>query len=378
MVIKKTSLFIVILFLFLPISYAYEISYYHNNHLGSPAVITNQQGERVYTVDYKPFGQSFNEDFNEEGENRLKYNTKEQDDTGLHYYGARYYDSDLGRFISVDPIGGSNVYVYTRNNPLMYIDPSGGYRWFVGDFLNRARSVGVTLDMLLEHPALKKMGGKTPFVFKTPKNQEELDWVKGRGGSKSNVIARAWESKGGNPLTIFRTISFSWPGEVLSLIGHEGGHMLHSASGVSNDLLSDLDNAIWLDDFGLGDDEKKELLTAAYSAAEEGRTVIENIGYLNTLLINGDITPQEYQWLVEDERQYMFNEGGNLEERLQELEKTNPEKAKEIRGIVNNYLDGATGNNEIISGLQDTPSLTTSEYRSEDITYRTCWGRCDK
>ncbi len=51
---------------------------------------------------------------------------------GLHYFGARWYDASLGRFISEDPLKGSmissqsqNPYVYCMNNPLRYIDPSG-------------------------------------------------------------------------------------------------------------------------------------------------------------------------------------------------------------------------------------------------------------
>jgi RHS repeat-associated protein len=54
------------------------------------------------------------------------------DSTGLYYYGARYYDSDIGRFITRDPLQGErelpqtlNRYAYCLNNPLKYIDPTG-------------------------------------------------------------------------------------------------------------------------------------------------------------------------------------------------------------------------------------------------------------
>jgi len=67
------------------------------------------------------------------GEERYTYTGKEQDDsTGLYYYGARYYDSSLGRFISSDPVQGSvysgqrlNRYTYVMNNPMVYTDPTG-------------------------------------------------------------------------------------------------------------------------------------------------------------------------------------------------------------------------------------------------------------
>lgn len=57
---------------------------------------------------------------------------KLDESTGLMYYGARYYDPALGRFISADPIVPNpanpqalNRYSYVLNNPLRYIDPTG-------------------------------------------------------------------------------------------------------------------------------------------------------------------------------------------------------------------------------------------------------------
>lgn len=56
------------------------------------------------------------------------------DSTGLYYYGARYYDPAIGRFISPDPVVQDftnpqtlNRYSYVLNNPLKYTDPSGNY-----------------------------------------------------------------------------------------------------------------------------------------------------------------------------------------------------------------------------------------------------------
>ena len=57
------------------------------------------------------------------------YTGREQDkDSGLMYYRARYYDAEIGRFISQDPLGrseGPNMYVYVNNNPINFVDPSG-------------------------------------------------------------------------------------------------------------------------------------------------------------------------------------------------------------------------------------------------------------
>ena len=61
-----------------------------------------------------------------------KYTDQEQDDTGLYYYGARYYDAGLGRFMSADTILPNvydtqllNRFTYVKNNPLVLIDPTG-------------------------------------------------------------------------------------------------------------------------------------------------------------------------------------------------------------------------------------------------------------
>ena len=46
--------------------------------------------------------------------------------TGLYHFNARWYDPDLGRFITEDPIkDGTNWYIYANNNPLRFIDPTG-------------------------------------------------------------------------------------------------------------------------------------------------------------------------------------------------------------------------------------------------------------
>jgi RHS repeat-associated protein len=61
--------------------------------------------------------------------NAFQYTGRENDGTGLYYYRARYYHPGLQRFISEDPIGfaggDANPYAYVRNNPLLFVDPSG-------------------------------------------------------------------------------------------------------------------------------------------------------------------------------------------------------------------------------------------------------------
>ena len=95
--------------------------YYHTDWLGSTRVVTDSSKNTVSAVTYHPFG----EPNTEEGSEHFLYTGKEKDSTGLYYYGARYYDPELGRFLTRDPKGGINRYSYCLNNPLKNIDPDG-------------------------------------------------------------------------------------------------------------------------------------------------------------------------------------------------------------------------------------------------------------
>ena len=113
-----------------------EINYVLTDHLGSPTIITDQTGEIVEINDYKSYGSINNTESTVD--NTYKFTGKELDsETNLQYYGARYYDNIIGRFISVDPAviyqpslfladpQQLNSYAYARNNPILYIDPWG-------------------------------------------------------------------------------------------------------------------------------------------------------------------------------------------------------------------------------------------------------------
>jgi RHS repeat-associated protein len=67
--------------------------------------------------------------------NSQQYTGRENDNTGLYYYRARYYHPTVGRFVSEDPIGlagGANVYAYVGGNPASNRDPKGLATVFVG------------------------------------------------------------------------------------------------------------------------------------------------------------------------------------------------------------------------------------------------------
>jgi RHS repeat-associated protein len=113
------------------------------DHLGTIRLITDQNGNVVSRHDYLPFGEevaanSFGRDshWGVGGDTvNQKFTGKERDsESGLDYFGARYYGSSMGRFMSPDhPLIDQhpenpqswNLYAYARNNPLINIDPTG-------------------------------------------------------------------------------------------------------------------------------------------------------------------------------------------------------------------------------------------------------------
>jgi RHS repeat-associated protein len=102
-----------------------QAQYFLSDHLGSTNALTDATGTVISSTNYDSFGNATNSSF----PTRYQFTGREFDDlTGLHYYRARFYDANLGRFISEDPIGlngGINPFVYVKNNPLFYKDPLG-------------------------------------------------------------------------------------------------------------------------------------------------------------------------------------------------------------------------------------------------------------
>jgi RHS repeat-associated protein len=87
-------------------------------------------GEVVQHIEYVPFGEVFIEERNNTWNTPYLFNAKELDgETGLYYYGARYYDPRVSIWLSVDPLQEKypnvSTYAYTFHNPIKYIDPNG-------------------------------------------------------------------------------------------------------------------------------------------------------------------------------------------------------------------------------------------------------------
>ena len=118
--------------------------YYHPDHLGSSSYITNLDGEVVQHIEYVPFGEVFVEERNNIWNTPYLFNAKEFDEeTGLYYYGARYYEPKVSLWISVDKLSEEDLkissYCYTDNNPIKYLDPDGNkkHNWIKESTTNK-------------------------------------------------------------------------------------------------------------------------------------------------------------------------------------------------------------------------------------------------
>jgi RHS repeat-associated protein len=150
-----------------------EHYFFHPDHLGSSNYITNFVGEVSQHMEYFAFGETFIEEHKNSHNSPYKFNGKELDEeSGLYYYGARYYSSRENLWISVDPefekYPNYSPYNYCLLNPLELIDPDGRepkpkYRY---ENINKNTKYGTVLvlplnyksdpAMLAEYKAAKK------------------------------------------------------------------------------------------------------------------------------------------------------------------------------------------------------------------------------
>ncbi|MCK4819399.1 hypothetical protein KA005_26740 [bacterium] len=102
--------------------------FYHVDALGSITALTDVSGNIAQTYIYDSFGNIVEQTGSLT--NQYTYTGREYDnESGLYYYRARYYDAKTGRFLQEDPVLKINLYLYCENNSVNWVDPFG-LRWF--------------------------------------------------------------------------------------------------------------------------------------------------------------------------------------------------------------------------------------------------------
>ena len=94
------------------------IKYCHEDHLGNGSLYSDENGVLINREEYYPFGGT---SFGSYAKKKYRYNGKEKDEeSGLYYYGMRYYATWMCRFVSVDPLAADYRYLTC----LLYTSPS--------------------------------------------------------------------------------------------------------------------------------------------------------------------------------------------------------------------------------------------------------------
>jgi RHS repeat-associated protein len=108
------------------------LSYIHQDSLGSTSVTSDASGSQTSSIKFLPFGSTLSTSGTLPTDKL--FTGQRLDSTGLYYYNSRYYDPEIGRFISADTFNldytypqGFNRYSYCFNNPLRYNDPTGNW-----------------------------------------------------------------------------------------------------------------------------------------------------------------------------------------------------------------------------------------------------------
>ena len=131
LVMKQLLLFIVLCSLSSIAPATETVTYLHTDLAGTPISATDSGGNLLWRESYRPYGERL---LNQPASSLKEqwFHGKIQDDTGLQYFGARYYDPVVGRFMGMDAVAFNednvhsfNRYCYGNNNPYRYLDPDG-------------------------------------------------------------------------------------------------------------------------------------------------------------------------------------------------------------------------------------------------------------
>jgi RHS repeat-associated protein len=148
--------------------------YYHEDNLNSSSALSGPTapGSQIEVDSYYPFGRTLTAN----PQTSLKVSRQftgqiKDDETGLYYYNARYYDPELGRFIQADDRipdlsnpQSYNRYSYVANNPLAYTDPSG-HSWV--PWWEEVKGQWAVNEMVQKHT---EYGNYTQFMAARQKN----------------------------------------------------------------------------------------------------------------------------------------------------------------------------------------------------------------
>ena len=181
-----------------------RIYHYHTDHLGTPQELTNDRGDVVWLNYSLAWGGSFDKlnnvhnldglDISADLLQPIRFQGQFFDsETNLHYNRFRYYDSDVGMFVSRDPIGllgSSNIFLYAPN-PVNFVDPYG-------------------LKVLYRSMSIKEY----EEIISTHKWSAPPNVMSGKWFAESYQTARIWGNEMGHGACSFMIVQITVPDKI--------------------------------------------------------------------------------------------------------------------------------------------------------------------
>ncbi|MEJ8321651.1 RHS repeat domain-containing protein [Kosakonia sacchari] len=316
-----------------------QVRYSYDNLTGSGSLEVDASGELISQEEYYPYGGTalFAARSQLEADYKiLRYSGKEQDTTGLYYYGYRYYQPWAGRWLSADPadtVDGLNLFSMVQNNPVTLEDNDGlasGNRYVYFPFIDQERIQRLAkaneyrfqhnkpdlITLLRPQDKAKFLGEVEKYYFKSKNMEESL-----KSRIMNNVVSNLKKMKKNDHLIInahgFPAIdAFYGTGATGERVYGLIPHVL--ASQVAKTLVSDFylpTNAIIK-------------VSSCHSAEGKGDGIIINS------LIKGN--KERYQYAVNQKGDFASSLAGKLEQHLLELQ------PKRKKGNVYGYLGQTT------------------------------------
>lgn len=154
-----------------------KLSFIHSDHLGSTSLVTDEQGNVVSQQAYYPYGATRNHQSsnpNHQTEKRYTGQVSDQEQTGLYYYNARYYDPTTAKFTQADTINNDdlNRYLYVGGNPTSFNDPTGHCKG-LGCWLESTFQKGAEWANSIVTPIEQKVTDMATSIAKDFKNAYE-------------------------------------------------------------------------------------------------------------------------------------------------------------------------------------------------------------
>ena len=203
---RLALLLTVALSLALPAVAGDKVTYYHNDALGSPVAASNGVGQVIWREGYRPYGQRTIKSA-ASASNRVWFTGKQEEEAlGISYFGARWYHPELGRFLTIDPVGVTpgnphifNRYAYANNNPYGYIDPDGRLPIVPILFFVAKEVAGEAFEQATGLPAPTVKGlGKAALKSLSREGAEKIVKGAGRAGKQDRLRELAGDSKLGS------------------------------------------------------------------------------------------------------------------------------------------------------------------------------------